>query len=66
MLTAEDLKDDHFRYDDELPQGWALVRPVVIWFGGKSYCVDYDGHPGHVVALVHAYLGRQDKLMGDN
>ena len=65
-MTDSDLGHDHFRYDPELPKGWALVRPVALIFHGARYWIDYQGQPGDAVPLVHAYLDQQDILLGGN
>jgi hypothetical protein len=40
---------------------WEEVRPVVIYFAGERFVVEYNHHVDPVetpvVAMVHAYLG---------
>lgn len=62
MLTTDDLRDDHYRYDAGIPQGWDAVRDVCMVFNGEHLLVQYGGQPGHAVALVHAYLQSEYEL----
>jgi hypothetical protein len=40
---------------------WEAVRPVVIYFAGERFVVEYAKEhgqiPSPIVALVHAYIG---------
>ncbi len=49
---------------------WDDVRPVVIFFAGERFVVDYEEHcdpvAAPVVALVHSYLGNLSLTQNDN
>ncbi|MCD6569287.1 MAG: hypothetical protein J7L53_01125 [Deltaproteobacteria bacterium] len=49
---------------------WEDVRPVVIYFAGERFVVEYDVHHDSrlapVVAMVHSYLGNLKLTSSDN
>ncbi|HPC47159.1 MAG TPA: hypothetical protein PLW83_03875 [Deltaproteobacteria bacterium] len=57
-------------YRERLLQKWEDVRPVVIYFAGERFVVEYDEHTNPLlcpaVALVHSYLGNIDLTRVDN
>ncbi len=57
-------------YREGLVNKWEEVRPVVIYFAGERFVVEYDEHHNPVlapaVAMVHSYLGNLDLTKTDN
>ncbi|MDT8272196.1 MAG: hypothetical protein RRA35_03290 [Desulfomonilia bacterium] len=57
-------------YRESLLEKWEDVRPVVIYFAGERFVVEYDEHgdplSAPVVALVHSYLGNIELTKNDN
>ncbi len=57
-------------YKVECEQKWEAVRPVVIFFAGERFVVDYEEHfdpvASPVVAMVHAYLDNMNLTKNDN
>jgi hypothetical protein len=57
-------------YREGLMNKWEEVRPVVIYFAGERFVVEYDEHHNPllapVVAMVHSYLGNLDLTKTDN
>ncbi len=49
---------------------WEDVRPVVIYFAGERFVVEYDRHHDPVetpvVAMIHSYLGNIHLTKNDN
>lgn len=67
MLTAEDLREEHYRNDTTLPQKWDAVRPVMIsGWNGEPMIVEYHkGLTCCAVACIHAYLVNIDKIYNE-
>ncbi|MGC9324886.1 MAG: hypothetical protein ACP5G0_09110 [Desulfomonilia bacterium] len=57
-------------YRESLLEKWDDVRPVVIYFAGERFVVEYEEHEdplsAPVVALVHSYLGNIDLTKSDH
>ncbi len=57
-------------YKEQLLDKWDDVRPVVIYFAGERFVVDYnesyDPVLTPVVAMVHSYLGNINLTQIDN
>ena len=57
-------------YRERLLEKWDEVRPVVIYFAGERFVVEYDEHYNPLlapyVAMVHSYLGNIDLTKTDN
>jgi hypothetical protein len=57
-------------YREGLVNKWGEVRPVVIYFAGERFVVEYDEHNNPLlapaVAMVHSYLGNLDLTKTDN
>ncbi|HHO74896.1 MAG TPA: hypothetical protein ENN05_00505 [Deltaproteobacteria bacterium] len=57
-------------YKDNLLDKWDDVRPVVIFFAGERFVVEYNEHHDPVVtpivAMVHSYLGNINLTQIDN
>jgi hypothetical protein len=57
-------------YRERLTTKWEEVRPVVIYFAGERFVVEYDEHNNPIlapaVAMVHSYLGNLDLTKTDN
>jgi hypothetical protein len=57
-------------YREGLVNKWVEVRPVVIYFAGERFVVEYDEHNNPLlapaVAMVHSYLGNLDLTKTDN
>ncbi|MGD0820635.1 MAG: hypothetical protein ABSA71_07810 [Desulfomonilia bacterium] len=57
-------------YKERLVDKWEEVRPVVIYFAGERFVVEYDEHHNPLlsptVAMVHSYLGNMDLTKTDN
>ena len=49
---------------------WENVRPVVIYFAGERFVVEYNDHHSQsaspVVAMVHSYLGNLTLTKNDH
>jgi hypothetical protein len=60
------LEEYRARYSDK----WEDVRPVVIYFAGERFVVEYhdrlDPRRSPVVAMVHSYLGNISLTQNDN
>jgi hypothetical protein len=54
----------------QLTEKWDDVRPVVIYFAGERFVVEYNGSFDRittpVVAMVHSYLGNIMLTQNDN
>lgn len=57
-------------YKAMFSEKWDDVRPVVIYFAGERFVVEYNGPfdpcVTPVVAMVHAYLGIIQLTQNDN
>ncbi|MEA2102914.1 MAG: hypothetical protein U9P80_10155 [Thermodesulfobacteriota bacterium] len=57
-------------YREKTVEKWDDVRPVVIYFAGERFLVEYDEAYHHtltpIVALVHSYLGNMNLIRNDN
>lgn len=57
-------------YRSRSVEKWEEVRPVVIYFAGERFVVEYDAHHDPclmpVVAMVHSYLDNPALTSGDN
>jgi hypothetical protein len=57
-------------YKEQLIEKWDDVRPVVIYFAGERFVVEYNEHYDPVltpvVAMVHSYLGNINLTQIDN
>ncbi len=57
-------------YKEQRIEKWDDVRPVVIYFAGERFVVEYDVHYDPVltpvVAMVHSYLGNINLTQIDN
>jgi hypothetical protein len=57
-------------YRERLIDKWDEVRPVVIYFAGERFVIEYDEHEDPMlapaVAMVHSYLGKIELTKTDN
>lgn len=57
-------------YRERLLDKWDEVRPVVIYFAGERFVIEYDEHEDPMlapaVAMVHSYLGNIELTKTDN
>jgi hypothetical protein len=57
-------------YKAQFTEKWDDVRPVVIYFAGERFVVEYDERFDRVltpvVAMVHSYLGNITLTQNDN
>jgi hypothetical protein len=57
-------------FRDHYTGKWDDVRPVVIYFAGERFVVEYNEHMNPilapVVAMVHAYLGNINLTQNDH
>jgi len=62
-MTKEEFRESHL-------DKWDDVRPVVIYFAGERFVVEYDERKDPlctpVVAMVHSYLGNMSLTQSDN
>ena len=57
-------------YKRQFAMKWDDVRPVVVYFAGERFVVDYDKQVINemvpMVAMVHTYLGNHFLTQNDN
>ncbi len=63
MMTLEEFRA-------QCSEKWGDVRPVVIYFAGERFVIEYqdrfDPLTAPVVAMVHSYLGNIALTQNDN